>query len=76
MQASTDTTMNNTLPALGHAAPGHPPAAADVPAAPLRLLSTDLLRGASEVLIEHQTAQDTQVYRLRRTTLGKLILTK
>ena len=56
------------------AAAGPEPAA--VPASPrnepVRLRSTELLRGAAEVLIEH----DTQVYRLRRTALGKLILTK
>jgi hemin uptake protein HemP len=37
-----------------------------------RLSSRDLLGGHAEVEIEH----DAQVYRLRRTALGKLILTK
>lgn len=37
-----------------------------------RISSRDLLAGALEVEIEHQS----QVYRLRQTALGKLILTK
>jgi hemin uptake protein HemP len=37
-----------------------------------RLRSIDLLQGADEVLIEHDGA----CYRLRRTALGRLILTK
>jgi hemin uptake protein HemP len=48
-------------------APG--PAAAE---SPRRVKSEELLRGDAEVLIEHQTS----VYRLRRTSQGKLILTK
>jgi hemin uptake protein HemP len=36
------------------------------------VLSADLLEGAREIEIEHAGA----VYRLRRTSLGKLILTK
>jgi hemin uptake protein HemP len=36
------------------------------------LTSEELLRGAEEVLIEHETS----TYRLRRTHQGKLILTK
>ena len=54
-------------PALSTArAPGTPPA---LP----RLRSEDLFTGhAVEIEIEHQQ----QVYRLRRTSLGKLILTK
>ncbi|MGY0195655.1 hemin uptake protein HemP [Leptothrix sp. BB-4] len=40
--------------------------------APRRLRSVDLLQGADEVLIEHEGA----CYRLRRTSLGRLILTK
>ncbi|WP_242615403.1 hemin uptake protein HemP [Sphaerotilus mobilis] len=39
---------------------------------PLRLRSVDLLQGTDEVLIEHEGA----CYRLRRTALGRLILTK
>jgi hemin uptake protein HemP len=42
------------------------------PVALRRLHSHALFDGAAEVEIEH----DTQVYRLRRTALGKLILTK
>lgn len=42
------------------------------PPAPRRLNSTELLDGEREIEIEHAGA----VYRLRRTSLGKLILTK
>jgi hemin uptake protein HemP len=42
------------------------------PAAPPRLRSPDLFGSAVEIEIEH----DAQVYRLRKTSLGKLILTK
>lgn len=58
------------------------PAAATAPCAPLapahrsapprRLSSTQLLDGATEVEIEHRGA----MYRLRLTSLDKLILTK
>jgi hemin uptake protein HemP len=47
--------------------PGPTPAAAQ-----RRFDSTELFGDAVEVEIEHQS----QVYRLRRTSLGKLILTK
>jgi hemin uptake protein HemP len=47
---------------------GRTGAAADAP----RLRSADLFGDAREVLIEHQS----QLYRLRQTALGKLILTK
>jgi hemin uptake protein HemP len=47
-----------------------PPARA--PAAAPRWKSEDLLQGAREVEIEH----DHHTYRLRVTSLGKLILTK
>ena len=40
--------------------------------APIRVSSRSLLSGAQEVEIEHHGA----VYRLRQTSLGKLILTK
>ncbi len=50
------------------AVPGPPPAAA----AGGRWRSTDLLGPASEIEIEHGQS----VYRLRLTSLGKLILTK
>ncbi|WP_425260660.1 hemin uptake protein HemP [Rubrivivax sp. RP6-9] len=62
-------------------APKTPPAgagAAPAPAARLpqpglrRLSSSELLGGRTEVEIEHEA----QVYRLRRTAMGKLILTK
>ena len=49
-----------------------PPRAAAVDRAPPRIDSAQLLRGASELLIEHRGT----VYRLRQTALGKLILTK
>lgn len=60
-------------------APGTP-AAADCPAGPRtvtsaasrRLRSADLLGNEQQVEIEHGQA----VYRLRQTSLGKLILTK
>jgi hemin uptake protein HemP len=42
------------------------------PRQPRRVASDELFAGAVEVLIEHRE----QVYRLRRTSLGKLILTK
>ncbi len=42
------------------------------PTAPRRLDSSSLFAGAVEIEIEHQD----QVYRLRKTSLGKLILTK
>lgn len=47
------------------------PAPAPVSSVP-RISSEQLLRGAQEVLIEHRGA----LYRLRETSLGKLILTK
>lgn len=54
-----------------------PPRPADAspsptPASPSRWTSDELLRGAEEVLIEHESS----LYRLRRTSQGKLILTK
>lgn len=50
---------------------------AAVPAcAPVRVRSTELLRGAHEVLIEHPIGNEVHTYRLRRTVQGKLILTK
>ena len=57
--------------------PPEPPARPQPPAPsgaalPQRIDSALLLRGASEVLIEHHGV----LYRLRQTTLGKLILTK
>ena len=42
------------------------------PADPVRVSSTQLFAGAHEVLIEHRGA----LYRLKQTSLGKLILTK
>ncbi|MCW5609319.1 MAG: hemin uptake protein HemP [Rubrivivax sp.] len=68
-----------------HDTPGRPAAAAagalraepavaerPRPLAPPRLRSPDLFGNAVEIEIEH----DAQVYRLRKTSLGKLILTK
>lgn len=46
--------------------------AAPAPGVVARLSSQQLLAGANEVLIEHHGT----VYRLRQTSLGKLILTK
>lgn len=62
-----------TLPATATAARAADPAdeRARPPATP-RLRSPDLFGGAVEIEIEH----DRQVYRLRKTSLGKLILTK
>lgn len=51
--------------------PLQPPPVAREPAEP-RISSRELLRDSKEVLIEHRGA----VYRLRETSLGKLILTK
>jgi len=57
-----------TAPAPAAAAPVAAPQAA-----PRRIRSDELFEGpAVEIEIEHQQ----QVYRLRRTSLGKLILTK
>jgi hemin uptake protein HemP len=68
--------MKTTAPAGTHGA-SRPPrrtaeAAAPAGAPPPRLLSSQLFGKAPEVLIDHNA----QVYRLRRTALGKLILTK
>jgi hemin uptake protein HemP len=43
-----------------------------IPAPPARISSAQLLAGAREVEIDHHGA----VYRLKQTSLGKLILTK
>lgn len=70
--------MSNTTtarrPARGPLAALAPAAGAAAPsAAPRRIRSDELFEGpAVEIEIEHQQ----QVYRLRRTSLGKLILTK
>lgn len=48
------------------------PALPAVTGAPQRVSSAGLLRGASEIEIEHKGA----IYRLRQTSQGKLILTK
>lgn len=61
---------------LDEPSPASPPRLVHVPAArahpPRRLKSTELLDGATEVEIEHRGA----MYRLRLTSLDKLILTK
>lgn len=49
-----------------------PDGAAPVPKAPRLLASAALFGGVNEVVIEHQG----DLYRLRRTSKGKLILTK
>jgi hemin uptake protein HemP len=48
------------------------PAPAQTGEVPQRIDSALLLRGANELLIDHHGV----LYRLRRTALGKLILTK
>jgi hemin uptake protein HemP len=48
---------------------GEPP---PVPAEPVRIASERLFAGGREVLIEHAGG----LYRLKKTALGKLILTK
>ena len=48
-----------------------PAAATPVPGQPRRIRSEDILRGAREIVIEHDGRQ----YRLRITQNGKLILT-
>lgn len=60
-----------TPPAVGPAAPvaAGPATAGRGPAV---WCSAELFGDAQEILIEHQS----QLYRLRRTSLGKLILTK
>jgi hemin uptake protein HemP len=62
-----------TLPATATAVRAAAPAdeRPRAPAAP-RLCSPDLFGSAVEIEVEH----DAQVYRLRKTSLGKLILTK
>jgi len=57
-----------------HAKPHPAPGSSEQPtkAVPRRLLSSDLLGGSREVIIEH----DGDFYRLRCTSKGKLILTK
>jgi hemin uptake protein HemP len=59
------------------ALPAHPPTPPLAPSVPVdgaipRISSEQLLAGSLEVLIEHRGA----LYRLRQTSLGKLILTK
>lgn len=49
-----------------------PPRPAPAPPPPVRIASDRLFAGATEVLIEHRGA----LYRLKQTSLGKLILTK
>ncbi|MFN7726453.1 MAG: hemin uptake protein HemP [Rubrivivax sp.] len=66
----------NTHPPRPAAEPADAPRAVATPrirpTAPRRLDSSSLFAGAVEIEIEHQD----QVYRLRKTSLGKLILTK
>lgn len=55
----------------GQRTPGGPPDPERTPRIP-RIDSRDLLRGGREVVIVHEGEE----YRLRRTSQGKLILTK
>lgn len=48
------------------------PGTEDSPIVPVAIDSADLLQGAREIAIRHDGA----IYRLRRTSKGKLILTK
>ena len=50
----------------------HEPAISTIAPGVARISSAQLLRGASEVQIEHHGV----LYRLKQTSLGKLILTK
>ncbi len=68
MRAEPD--LNGPVTRAGHGVPAA--ARATAPTPPPRLRSPDLFGDAVEIHIEH----DTQVYRLRKTSLGKLILTK
>jgi len=52
-------------------APTHSPVATPVPGPARRIRSEDIMRGAREVVIEHDGRQ----YQLRITQNGKLILT-
>jgi hemin uptake protein HemP len=53
-------------------APATPSDVSTAPAGPLLISSEQLFAGASEVQIRHRGA----LYRLKKTSLGKLILTK
>ncbi len=66
--------MPNSIPVPARPRPPTPTGPATAPLnGPRRIASDELFAGgAVEVEIEHQQ----QVYRLRRTSLGKLILTK
>ena len=67
---------NTSTAAGGETKPGEPLqvtlAKGGRPANPIRISSQTLFAGANEVEIEHKGAR----YRLRQTSLGKLILTK
>lgn len=52
--------------------PGQSPSGAALPPLPASVKSEALFEGAAEVLIDHRGV----MYRLRQTSLGKLILTK
>jgi hemin uptake protein HemP len=64
MRASTDTSLPKTS-AQGSSG-------SSAPAQPVTVKSECLFDNASEVLIDHRGV----IYRLRQTSLGKLILTK
>lgn len=63
--------MHPTAAASPPKTPGHSPSGTSAPR-PTALKSEALFEGASEVLIDHRGV----IYRLRLTSLGKLILTK
>ncbi len=72
---SQNTPNPDDTPAGAAAAPAVPAAAAPRPAAPsttVKISSEKLFAGALEVQIDHHGA----LYRLKKTSLGKLILTK
>lgn len=52
--------------------PSGTPRVADAPGGPPPVSSESLLRGATEILIRHGE----EIYRLRATSKGKLLLTK
>jgi hemin uptake protein HemP len=73
MNASSTSAAGDAAAPRPHADPAICPVGSDGLAhGPRQVSSEALLQGAQELLIEHQGA----LYRLRLTSLGKLILTK
>lgn len=64
--------MHNTANPSLPAPPCQSPSGKATPSRPAAVKSESLFAGAAEVLIDHRGV----VYRLRQTSLGKLILTK